>query len=165
MHLRLAADLLFRSWFVLASALVVASAVHDHDFVRLLNVQPSERVVQTNFGVYECGDFNVTDEVALIPGETFGWRLDVPDGRPVMWREELVLPSAPLQWSGANFVDIKDGGRTAVTAGIDMPFMGTLAHAWSITDGDPPGEYELRLWIDGSLHEVFHFHVAPPHID
>jgi hypothetical protein len=159
MHLRLAADLLFRSWFALASALVVASLVHDSDFFRLLDVQPSDRVANSEFGVYGCDGFTRTTEVDLVPGETFGWRLEVPDGRPVMWREELVLPSAPMQWSGANFVDIKDGGRTAVTAGIDMPYDGVMAHAWNITDGDPPGEYELRLWVDGQLHEIFRFQV------
>jgi len=159
MHLRLAADLLFRSWFVLASALVVASVVHDKDFIRLLDVQPSDRVAQTEFGVYDCGGLTPTTEIALVPGETFGWRLDVPDGRAVMWREELVLPSAPAQWSGANFIDIKDNGRTAVTAGIDLPYRGALSHAWSITEGDPPGDYELRLWVDGQLHEIFRFHV------
>ncbi len=159
MHLRLAADLLLRSWFALASALLVAGALHDSDFFRLWDVQPSERVADTDFGVYDCGGFTETTMVDLIPGETFGWRLSVPDNRPVMWREELVLPEAPAQWSGSNFVDIKDGGRTAVTAGVDIPYAGELAHAWSITDGDPPGDYELRLWVDGRLHEIFRFHV------
>lgn len=159
MHLRLAADLLFRSWFALATAIVVAGSVHDSDFFRLLDQQPSPRVSASAFGVYDCGGFVPTTEVDLIPGETFGWRLAVPDGQPVMWREELVLPSAPAQWSGANFVDIRDDGRTAVTAGVDTPWNGELAHAWSITDGDPPGEYELRLWIDGRLHEIYRFNV------
>jgi hypothetical protein len=159
MHLRLAADLLFRSWFSLATALLVASVVHDSDVFRLMDIQPSERVTTTEFGVYDCGGFVRTTEVDLMEGETFGWRLEVPDGQPVMWREELVLPSAPLRWSGANFVGIKDDGRTAVTAGVDLPFDGGLAHAWNITDGDPPGDYELRLWVDGQLHDIFRFTV------
>ena len=50
MHLRLAADLLFRSWFSLASALLVASVVHDSDLFRLMDIQPSERVTATEFG-------------------------------------------------------------------------------------------------------------------
>lgn len=159
MHLRLATDLLLRSWFALAVALGVASVVHESDAFRLFDVRPSARVSSTTFGVYdECG-FAPTTTVAWAEGETFGWRVRVPDGQPVAWREELVLPSAPTSWSGAHFIDIKDAGRTAVTAGVDIPYDGELAHAWNLTAGDPPGDYELRLWIDGELHQVFTFHV------
>lgn len=159
MHLRLAADLLFRSWFSLAVAVGVASVIHDSDSFRLFDVQPSQRVTDTTFGVYDCEGFVPTTSVAYVDGETFGWRVIVPDGQPMAWREELVLPSAPESWSGAHFVDIKDNGRTAVTAGVDIPWEGEIAHAWNITDGDPPGDYELRLWLDGALHRVFKFHV------
>ena len=159
MHLRLAADLLLRSWFALAVALGVASVVHDSDTFRLFDVQPNARVSGTVFGVYDCEGFTATSNVAWAEGATFGWRVRVPDGQPIAWREELVLPSAPTSWSGANFIDIKDQGRTAVTAGVDMPFDGELAHVWSVTAGDPPGAYELRLWLDGQLHQVFQFNV------
>jgi hypothetical protein len=159
MHLRLAADLMFRSWFALAIALGVANVLHDSDTFRLMDVQPSTRVVATEFGVFdECG-LSAATRVRWAVGESFGWSVLVPDGQPVAWREELVLPSAPQSWSGSNFVDIKDHGRTAVTAGVDIPFDSTLAHAWRLDAGDPPGDYELRLWIDGNLHQVFHFRV------
>lgn len=159
MHLRLAADLMFRSWFALAVALGVASVVHDSDTFRLMDVRPSSRVVDTEFGVFgECG-LTPSTYVPWAVGEAFGWSVQVPDGQPVAWREELVLPSAPQEWSGSNFVDIKDDGRTAVTAGVDLPFDGELAHAWRLDDGDPPGDYELRLWIDGNLHQIFRFRV------
>ncbi len=159
MHLRLAADLLFRSWFVLASSMMIAGALQTTDFIRLLDHHPSPRVTSSEFGVHECGGFSPTTEVQLIPGETFGWRLMVPDGQPVAWREELVLPERPAQWSGVGFIDIRDEGRTAVTAGVDVPWEGELSHAWVVTEGDPPGDYELRLWVDGRLHDVYRFRV------
>jgi hypothetical protein len=159
MHLRLAADLLFRSWFVLATSIMVAGALQGTDFIRLLEQHPSPRVASSEFGIHECGGFLPTTDVPLIPGETFGWRLTVPDGQPVAWREELVLPAAPAVWSGAGFIDIRDDGRTAVTAGVDVPWQGELSHAWVVTEGDPPGDYELRLWVDGRLHEIYRFRV------
>lgn len=159
MHIRLATDLLLRSWLALGVAVFVAGAIHDSGFLLELEASPNERVAWTGFGVESCEGFVETSDVDLIAGETFSWRLLVPDGQPVAWREELVLPSAPAQWSGAHFIEIKDGGRTAVTAGVDLPYEGLIGHGWSITDGDPPGDYELRLWVDGQLHHVFHFNV------
>ena len=158
MYLRLAADLTLRSLLALSVSVGVASALVDSDV--FLRTQPSARVAQSSFGSWTpCGAFDVTDHVKLSTGEAFGWRLEVPDGRPVVWREELILPSAPAEWSGAYLIDVSDDGRVATTAGVDVPWDGVIEHAWSITAGDPPGEYELRLWVDGRLHERFFFHV------
>jgi len=158
MHLRLASDLFLRSLLGFSVALAVAGLLQDERF--FLVEHPSARVAATQFGVYnDCEGFVQTTSVPLVVGETFSWRIAVPDGQPVAWREELVLPEAPLTWSGAHFVDIRDDGKVAVTAGIDVPWDGVIEHAWSITDGDPKGDYELRLWVDGALHEVFRFHV------
>ena len=80
-------------------------------------------------------------------------------------RDWCVLGAAKVGFGGASMnVGIANalghwGSGTAVTAGVDTPWNGELAHAWSITDGDPPGDYELRLWVDGRLHEIYRFHV------
>jgi hypothetical protein len=156
MYLRIAADLTARSLLALTVSVGVAGVLVDGDF--FLREQPSARVTGTEFGSWTpCGTFVAADRVPLAVGETFGWQIEVPDGRPVVWREELVLPAPPSQWSGAHFIDISDDGRVATTAGVDVPWDGVIEHAWSITEGDPPGEYELRLWIDGRLHERFTF--------
>jgi hypothetical protein len=145
MHLRLAADLVFRSLLALSVS---------------VRVEPSARVASSTFGTWApCGGFVATDRIPLSPGQGFGWHIDVPDGRPVVWHEELILPAAPAIWSGAYFVDISDDGRVATTAGVDVPFEGSIEHGWSITEGDPSGEYELRLWIDGQLQDRFFFTV------
>jgi len=158
MHIRLASDLFFRSFLGFGVAVAVASFLEGESV--LLFEQPNERVAATAFGAYtDCGEFVPTTDIQLVVGETFAWRIAVPDGGPVAWREELILPNAPLQWSGAHFVDIRDDGRVAVTAGIDHPLGGVVEHAWSITEGDPAGDYQLRLWIDGDLHQVIDFHV------
>ncbi len=158
MHTRLASDLFLRSLLGFGVAIAVASVLQNE---RVFFVeQPSARVAATSFGMYDaCDGYVPTTEVPLLVGQTFSWRIAVPDGQPVAWREELVLPEAPAQWSGANFIDIRDGGKVAVTAGIDLPYDGVIEHAWSITEGDPAGDYELRLWVDGELHQVFEFHV------
>ncbi len=159
MHLRLACDLFLRSFLGFGVALAVATTLHDPRFE--LFAHPSDRVAVTEFGVVDdCDGFSATRVVPLEVGQTFGWRLQVPDGQPVAWREELILPEAPAQWSGAHFVDIREDGRVAVTAGIDVPYEGVMGHGWSITEGDPAGRYELRLWIDGVLHDSFAFDVV-----
>ena len=158
MQHRLVADLLLRSLLGFCTAVAVAAALQGESF--FLVEQSSPRVAATAFGAYGgCDAFIITTEVPLQEGQTFGWRVAVPDGQPVAWREELVLPEAPLHWTGAHFVDIRDHGKIAVTAGIDLPSDGIVEHAWSITHGDPAGAYELRLWLDGNLHKVFHFNV------
>ena len=158
MHTRLVADLLFRSLLGFGTAIAVSAALQGESI--FLVEQSSPRVAATAFGIYdECEGFTTTTFVPLETGQTFSWRIAVPDGQPVAWREELILPEAPLQWSGAHFVDIRDDGRVAVTAGVDVPYEGVVEHAWAITPGDPAGPYELRLWIDGDLHQVFHFNV------
>lgn len=158
MHLRLAADLLLRSALALGVSVGVASALVDGGV--FLHVEPSARIAATTFGAWtECGALLATDHVPLVVGQAFGWRIEVPDGRPVVWHEELILPEAPAEWSGAQFVDISDDGRVATTAGVDIPFEGAIEHTWSITEGDPAGDYELRLWVDGQLQDRFFFHV------
>jgi hypothetical protein len=158
MHLRLAADLLTRSLLALTVSLGVASILVDEG--TFLHVEPSARVASSSFGAWTpCGQFVATDRVPLVAGQGFGWHLDVPDGQPVVWHEQLILPAAPAEWSGAQFVDISDDGRVATTAGVDVPYEGGLEHGWSITEGDPAGDYELRLWVDGRLHERFFFRV------
>ena len=158
MHLRLAADLLLRSALALGVSVGVAGALVDGGV--FLRVEPSARVASATFGTWtECGHLVATDHIPLTVGASFGWHIDVPDGRPVVWHEELILPAAPAEWSGAQFVDISEDGRVATTAGVDVPFEGSIEHAWSITEGDPAGDYELRLWVDGQLQDRFFFHV------
>ncbi len=158
MTLRLAADLTLRSLVALFVSLGVASTLVEQG--TFLTPEPSVRVTSSSFGTWSLDDaFPSTDRIPLVAGGTFGWRVVVPDGRPVVWHEELILPEAPAQWSGGGFVDISDDGRIAWTAGVDAPWEGVLEHGWAITEGDPAGEYELRLWIDGRLHDRFFFRV------
>ena len=39
---------------------------------------------------------------------------------------------------------------------------GMIQHAWSVANGDPAGDYEIRLFIEGKLVRTFKFEVAPP---
>ena len=84
--------------------------------------------------------------IPLIPGVQFGWILQTDDEESVLWREELITPSAPLSWSGEDFMLSSDRTR-ALSIRSEMPLAdGTLSHVWMVEEGDPPGEYELRLW-------------------
>jgi hypothetical protein len=158
MFLRLAADLVLRCLLAVSVTAGVAVALLDEGV--FLRTEPSARVTESTFGVFtECGALVASNRVPLVVGQTFGWRIEVPDGQSVVWQEQLILPEAPLSWSGSHFIDISDDGTTALTAGADVPFEGVLEHGFQITEGDPAGDYELRLWIDGRLHDRVVFHV------
>lgn len=104
-----------------------------------------------------------SDVVPLVPGTTFSWRLHLATERPrVTVREELILPRAPQIWRHTEHTRISGDRRVAITEEVTAPDAGWLANGWAITDGDPPGEYLLRVFIDGHHAETFRFVVDSP---
>jgi len=126
-------------------------------------------VAEASFGVFEepdCDELNgyrfwTTSVVPLEAGTTFGWtlRLDEPFSGPVMMREELILPSAPLYWGIDDDIVLSADRTTAITERLVYPVDGMLANAWTTTPGDPTGPHQIRLFIDGRLVRVFEFTV------
>ena len=101
---------------------------------------------------------DVDDGSTVTPGVTvpnavdngFGWiaRLEAPRHQ-VRVREELVLPSAPAIWEVGPDTRISDDGTTAITEMTLSGADGTLVNGWSLSEGDPAGEYTLRIIVDG----------------
>lgn len=147
-----------------AAAAVVMDAAIDTGCACPGAAEAHPRVDAALFGVEmpasdEGGAFFVeTDRVPLVTGATFGWRLRLSDGAgQVRLREELELPRAPRTWRYPDHTRISADRRTAVTERLALPRDGWLDNAWTFTDGDPPGRYRLRVFLDDELVREFTF--------
>jgi hypothetical protein len=95
----------------------------------------------------------------LRDGQEFAWRLVVKTNKPfVRVREELTLPAEPRTW-GDPEPDIRrrttHDGRTAITEWRLAPVDGVLQSAWTVTTGDPPGTWVLKLKVEDQPERVF----------
>ena len=106
--------------------------------------------IAVDFGVDVGGAFLPSDVIPLVPGQTFGWRLSAPAGSVVQWREELDLPSAPRVWELNDATTLLDD-RHAVSSGIEAVDGGTIMHGWVVTEGDPAGTYQMRIYANDVL--------------
>ncbi|HEY4223198.1 MAG TPA: hypothetical protein VGO62_17695 [Myxococcota bacterium] len=152
---RLAADLVCRSLLCFGIAGAVAGFMHAPLAASAPPVVPEQP--SAVFGAFdECGDLVQTDLIPLVPGQEFGWRMPVADTFPHSWREVLITPNAPREWIGADLA-ITDDGKVGVTERTEAPIDGVLEHSWTVTDGDPAGQHEMQLYVDGTLVKTFHF--------
>jgi hypothetical protein len=103
--------------------------------------------------------FFETKHIPLVPGTSFGWRLKLaePD-RPMLLREEFVLPAPPAYWGVSSDTMLSDDRRVAITERIVTPENGRLESRWVVTPGDPAGRYRLRVFLDDAL--VGNFYVT-----
>jgi len=140
-----------------------------------VNEAPAQLVVEeAAFGVSRWLDgegyvFSETDHIHLAPGTTFGWRLKLQSPlsndpmRAVLMREEFVLPSAPSNWGLGPNTQVSGDKKMAVTERVMSPTDGWLSREWSITEGDPEGAYEMRVFLDDKLVQTFQFEAHAPH--
>jgi hypothetical protein len=130
---------------------------------------PEGRVDDAMFGMEmpagdEGGSFFVeTSRVPLVTGTEFGWRIHLSDdATSVKLREEFVLPATPTTWSHTEDTEIVSGGRVAVTERVLTPEGGWVENGWAFTDGDPEGEYLIRVFLDDELVREFRFRADDP---
>jgi len=126
-------------------------------------------VTKTEFGVRIVNsegkvNFFPTTTVPLKEGDAYGWKitLDNYQGK-VKWREVLSLPKPPETWitqDHKNFSISKDG-KTAISTRTETPVNGVIENFWSISPGDPVGEYKIEVYIDERLIGNFAFEVVP----
>lgn len=122
----------------------------------------SPRQFDAAFGVDTMLDdgsqyFFETNHIPLVPGTSFGWRLklSVPD-RPVLLREEFILPAPPAYWGVSPDTLLSDDRQVAITERIVTPENGRLESRWIVTPGDPAGAYRLRVFLDDALVSTFY---------
>ena len=106
-----------------------------------------------------------TTVVPLVPHRScYGWRIKVaPSITLIRFREEFTLPSAPKFWSDENneFATNKiiDERRTSVTNRFITPDKGWVEHAWCVVEGDPEGEYSMKVHFNDQFIKQFVFEV------
>ncbi|MBH8575898.1 hypothetical protein I8752_23435 [Nostocaceae cyanobacterium CENA369] len=124
-------------------------------------------VSKAEFGVLRVGlngtsNFTPTTRILLSQGGKYGWRIQLKDYKgEVTWREVLRLPKRPETWAtddGENFSVSKDGIE-AVTNRTESTSNGMIENFWTITPGDPGGNYTTQVYIDGRLIAAFEFEV------
>jgi hypothetical protein len=134
-----------------------------------LRIAPDVVIRRAQFGVLETnadGDerFMPMTEVPAEDGRVFGWVLAVETSRESLrWQEHLQLPRAPLDWGDAATdpdVLISKDGRSVVAQGDDLVEDGELSRFyWTLAPGDPQGDYELDVAVEGKAVAHFTFRV------
>jgi hypothetical protein len=172
---------------VLAAALLVAACADPHSPAthkaavawnpaaapRLpLRIGPDLVIKRVQFGILETtpeGDdrFVPANEVPAEDGQVFGWVVELDTTRETLhWQEYLRLPRPPADWGDAATdpdVLISKDGKGAVAQGEDPVEDGELQRFyWSLAAGDPEGDYELDLAVEGRPVAHFSFRVPAP---
>ena len=133
-------------------------------------IAPDLELVSAEFGLVknaEDGTIEIVPakSIPLVAGQGFGWRLHFRTTRKVLaLREELVLPAAPKEWTsdGDPAFKLSPDGKIAKTEAVVVLADGMIQKVWTVIDGDPSGDYEIRLSIEGQLVRTFKFKVEPP---
>ncbi len=132
----------------------------------VIEVAPDLKVSSITFGLFQQQPngsltFVPSREVPLRPGQYFGWRMDLSTDRPmVRWREELELPRPPEKWG--TDTSVQGDRRVGITEREEDVFNGWVVHIWKVAAGDPPGDYRLKLFLEGKPVGVLEFKVVPP---
>lgn len=116
-------------------------------------------IKRAQFGILAtnaAGDENfvATKEIPAEDGQAFGWVIAVDTSRQSLhWQEHLKLPRPPADWGDAATdpdITIASDGRTVVAEGDDLVEDGELSRFyWALAPGDPAGEYEMDIAIEG----------------
>jgi hypothetical protein len=134
-----------------------------------LRIAPDVLVKRAQFGLLETtpdGEerFTPTTDVPAEDGQTFGWVLEIQTRRESLhWQEHLRLPRPPVDWGDAADdpdILISKDGKSVAAQGEDTVEDGELSRFyWSLAPGDPGGDYELDVAVEGKSVAHFRFRV------
>ncbi len=137
-----------------------------------MRIGPDLVIKRVRFGILETvpdGEdrFVPGTEVPPDDGQVFGWVVEVDTSRESLhWQEYLKLPRPPADWGDAAEdpdVLISKDGKGAVAQGEDLVEDGKLQRFyWSLAAGDPEGDYQLDLAVEGRPVAHFSFRVPAP---
>jgi hypothetical protein len=137
-----------------------------------MRIGPDLVIKRVQFGILETSAdgedrFVPANEVPAEDGQVFGWVVEIETSRESLhWQEYLKLPRPPADWGDAAEdpdVLISKDGKSAVAQGEDPVEDGELSRFyWSLAAGDPAGDYELDLAVEGRPVAHFTFRVPTP---
>jgi len=157
------------------------SLYYPHQLLAVLAENPAKNAVanknkliinKKEFGVRIIdsqgkANFFPTNTVPLKEGDAYGWRIriDNPQGKigKVKWREVLRLPNHPEMWKTENSdkFSVSQDGKTATSTKTEIPVNGVIQNFWTITPGDPLGKYQMEIYINDKLVQIFRFEIVP----
>ena len=150
-------SLIFLGLFLTSSMLARSAelVIEDTKFVVKLFTKPKAGT--------EISQDLFTTVAPLVPGQCcFGWRIKVPaDTGIIKFREEFTVPSEPEYWGGednhfATNVIINDR-RTSITNRFAVPDKGWIENLWCFVEGDPEGNYSMRVYLNEIFVQQFDF--------
>ena len=135
-----------------------------------LVIAPDLTVRAVRFGLLKSDtgsddDFLATDEIPAVEGQAFGWIVEVATSRRSLhWQEHLRMPEPLADWGDAasdpDLVISKDGKSVIAQGEDDVEDSELSRFYWSLATGDPAGEYQLDVAVEGHPVAHFRFHVA-----
>lgn len=131
---------------------------------------PPEKLDKSEFGVVtnregpsKSWEVHPVVVVPNMPGIQYMWKLKTNFKAPIFVREEFILPEAPSTWKVKSAsAQLVDGGRECVMESFQPVDDGWVAHAWTVSPGDPSGLYEIRISLNGKPAHTFVFNVGEP---
>ena len=120
------------------------------------------------FGLFEYGSegpfFFPTLDVPYRDGLEYGWVIFLnTTHETVCWREEYEMPAPPRSWGDVEAdgeTTISEDGRTATTEFCQAAGDQIIGNSWVLTNGDPLGEHEIRIYVEGQSVTTFDFFVG-----
>jgi len=135
-----------------------------------LKIAPDLTVRTVHFGLLKSDEgsddqFVPTDNIPAIDGQAFGWIIEVDTTRKTLhWQEHLRMPEPPADWGDAAsdpaLVISKDGKSVVAQGEDDVEDSELSRFYWSLATGDPAGEYQLDVAVEG--HQVAHIRFRVP---
>ena len=121
-------------------------------------------ITRAEFGLFAAdGALQAAATVPLRVDQAYGWRMSLRTAlSQVRVREELILPAEPATWGDPEpglKRKVSPDGRSAVTELVLPVQNGQVTQAWAVAPGDPPGEYLLKVKLEGAPEQVFRFRV------
>ena len=103
--------------------------------------------------------FSRSTDVPYCPGRNgYGWAATINSSNEVLVTETLILPKPAIIWP--KDMEVTDNGRVGTRSLSRTPKENKLYGFWRVVDGDPIGEYELKVSLD-SVVSHFRFRVIP----
>jgi len=156
------------------AVLLGSAGVNAHGNAAPLKIEETKffvRLFAPSIGVSKVFHDIGTTIVPLVPGSVcYGWRIKVSSSiKLVALREEFTLPAEPIWWSGENdeFTTnrVIDKRRTSVTNEFITPDEGWVENIWCVVEGDPEGNYFMKVYFNDQFIKKFEFEVRRVPID
>ena len=95
--------------------------------------------------------------------QSYGWIIEVgSESGAISWTEQLILPEAPASWGPAEVqpnASISRDRRTITIRDEGVAMNGYISNVWGVGEGDPSGEYSIRVTLSDGRSAEFLFTV------